>query len=138
MQNEYLNLLESEGAGGPEELQAARLRSTPGESAHEVAAAYEGLSDSLKAALEIEYPDSEAPRSPASTQDIATFSATGHGQVLMPQWGADASRLLGVAIARMARIEAGMSEADLTGWRNFFFNKLPVNARAAVVDYIVR
>ena len=72
----------------------------------------------------------------AGADDLATFGATAHGEILSRGWGADTSRLLGVALARMTRIERDMSADDLSEWRDFFHNSLSARDRAVLIAYL--
>ena len=95
-----------------------------------------GLSDDLQSHLRTDYDAAEAPSSPAGADDLATFAATRHGEILSRGWAGDTARNLGVALARMKRIEKDMSADDLSEWRDFFHNSLTPRDKAVLVAYL--
>ena len=131
LQAEYRSLIE------PEEVDEG-LAEAMEKAQFEFNEAYAGLSDGLHAHLEVDYPDSEAPSQPADSATLSTFEGTRHGKILAAHWGADASRKLGVAVARFNRIERDMSAACRAEWQDFFHNRMSTRERVIIVDYIVQ
>ena len=134
LQDEYRALLEAEDGGPHAEPGMVELQ----QAVTGIDDAMGGLSETLQGHLLNTYDDSEAPSSPAGTDDVEAFGATRHGKLLSKVWGSDTARHLGVALARIGRIERGMSAADLSEWRDFFFNRITTKERAVLVGYVAQ
>ncbi len=139
LQNEYRSLIEAEDAGGPEGILdevTGRLDTALGSALDGVTAAVAGLNDSLQVAMATELAQAAGKTFPATTEDLAAFGKTSHGNILTSRWGTDGPQRLGAVMARIDRFEATFSDADYDSWTDFFHSRISAQERAAILGEI--
>ncbi len=140
LQNEYRARLETEDAGGPEGMLdevGGRMDAALGSALEGVTAAFDGLDDSLKLSIGREMAQPAGPADPATTEDLAAFAQTSHGDLLLSRWGADGAQRLGGLMARVERFEASLSDTDFANWQDFFHQRLTALERFAILNGLV-
>lgn len=70
----------------------------------------------------------------ATPDELNEFAGTGAGSILVPKWRGDAGRRLGIALARIDRLEDGMSDETYDSWRRLWRFALTPQQRALILD----
>ena len=105
-----------------------------GTTADEVASAFDGLGDNVRAAVYRELGSAYVPQQPAADPaDLAEFSGTSAGQILVEEWGDEAGRKLAVALYRWDRMIADLTETEEAEIDDFYRLRLRPQERAAVL-----
>ena len=105
-----------------------------GVTADEVASAFDGLGDNVRAAVYRELGSAYVPQQPAADPaDLEEFSGTSAGQILVREWGDDAGRKLAVALYRWERTVEGLSDTEFAELDDFYRLRLRPQERAAVL-----
>jgi hypothetical protein len=116
-------------------MQCRVLDQAFGSEAPIINAVVEGLPNALRREMAREVSSVVGTRQPnADSDQVATFLKSDVGKILADRWGADLPRRLGEALYREQRFQARLSDADLHGWKHFFWSGLDANGRAAVLD----
>ncbi len=69
----------------------------------------------------------------ADADDLATFAASGTGQILVREWGESAGRNLATALFRWDRMIENLSDRDVAAVDDFYLRRLGAGERAAVL-----
>ncbi len=105
-----------------------------GVTAEEVASAFDGLGDNVRAAVYREFASAYVPQQPATDPaDLETFAESGAGRILVGEWGDDAGRKLATALYRWERTVEGLSDAEFAELDDFYRLRLRPQERAAVL-----
>lgn len=105
-----------------------------GEAAAEVAQAFDGLPDNVRASVHREFATAYVPRlPPADRDDLEQFAQSSAGKILVKEWGGDAARRLAVALYRWDRLTFRLNDDDFDALDDFFRKRLRPQERAAVM-----
>ena len=105
-----------------------------GASADDVSAGFDGLPDNVRGAIYKEFARAYVPQQgDADADDLATFAASGTGQILVREWGESAGRNLATALFRWDRMIENLSDRDVAAVDDFYLRRLGAGERAAVL-----
>ena len=75
---------------------------------------------------------------PADEEVLAKFRQTPTGEILSSWWGRETPHYLGILDARLARLEATLSDEDLESWQDWINNRLTPEEAAAILHEAVQ
>ena len=110
-----------------------------GDALGDIQAGWDGLSDTLQGAIAREMSqDLPADVEPADDEVLAKFRQTPTGGILSSWWGRETPYRLGILDARLARLEATLSDQDLEDWQDWINNRLTPEEAAAILHEAVQ
>lgn len=106
-----------------------------GASANEVASAFDGLDDNVRAAVFAEFGNPYVPQLPeADAADVAQFTQEASaGKILGAEWGDETPRKLANVFHRWGRIVERLSDTEFVELDDFWRNRLRANERASIL-----
>jgi hypothetical protein len=103
-----------------------------------VEASWDGLGDMLQLAIATEM-SQELPADvePLGEEAIAQFRQMPTGEILASWWGRQTPHYLGILDARLARLEATLSDEDFESWQDWINKRLTPEEAAKVLHEAV-
>ena len=104
-----------------------------------IEAGWDGLSDTLQGAIAREMSQAvPTDVEPVDEEALAQFRQMPTGAILSERWGRQTLHYLGILDARLARLEATLSDEDLESWQDWINTRLTPEEAAAILHEAVQ